>query len=275
MHTPTPTMHGSPGIVLINAGSWSAPVGRDYPRHVHSHWEIHYYRLGTVTAVIDGREHPVRPGMVTAVPPGAWHGEIARTAYENSWVQIDAPDGHPWPLTCADDEDTSIGQTIRSLIREKQSPAADREEMQRLLLAQLDIQLRRTHEEAALSRTERLVREAEWTMNERIGQPVSITEIAELLGVSTSRLRSAFADCRNESPLATLHRIRADHAVWLIQAASTSAASLEAIAYSCGYDSASHLSRHVRRRTGMTPGQVRAGGYQAGRSSAGTTPEAD
>jgi len=258
MHTLTTTMHRSLEMRLIRIGLWSAPTGRDFPQHVHTCWEVHYYRVGHVVAVINGRNYPARPGVITVVPPGVRHGEIAYTDYENYWIQIDAPSDYPWPLVAVDDENATIGQTARNLFRENQFPEVGRDEMQQLLLAQLDIQLLRTREQASLSRAERLVREAEWTMNERISQPLSIEEIAVMAGASTSRLRAAFAECRGESPRAVLHRIRADHAVRIIQSTSSSAASLEAIAYSCGYDSASHLSRHVRRRTGMSPGRLRA-----------------
>lgn len=258
MHTLTTTMHRSLEMRLIGIGMWSAPTGRDFPQHVHTCWEVHYYRVGNIVAVINGREYPARPGVITVVPPGVRHGEIAHTDYENYWIRIDAPSEYSWPLVTVDDENASIGQTARSLLRENQFPAVGMDEMQQLLLAQLDIQLLRMREQVSLSRAERLVREAEWTIHERINQPLSIEEIAVTLGVSTSRLRAAFAECRSESPLAVLHRIRADHAVRIIRSTSSSAASLEAIAYSCGYDSASHLSRHVRRRTGMSPGQLRA-----------------
>ena len=257
MHTLTPTMHGSPALGLISAGPWSAPAGRDFPQQAHAFWEIHYYRVGTITSVIAGQRYPARPGVITAVPPWHWHGELAHTAYENYWVRIEAPKDHPWPIVTVDDANASVRQVIRSLLREYQAQSAEREEMQRLLVGQLDIHLRRTREQASMSRTERLVREAEWTMSERIGRPISIEEIAGLVGVSTSRLRSAFAECRGRSPLAVLHEIRADHAVQMIRAVPASAASLEAVAYSCGYDSASHLSRHVQRRTGMSPGRLR------------------
>ena len=258
MHTLTTDMHGSPVGQVVGIGPWSAPAGRDFPQHRHTVWEVHYYRVGAITAEIGGQRIPVRPAMITMVPPGTWHGELAETAYENYWLQIDAPADLPWPVVTSDDEDAGIGQTIRNLLREHQASAVGRARMERLLLAQLDIQLRRTREQAQLSRAERLVRAAETTINERISEPISIEEIAALVGVSTSRLRAAFAECRGESPLAVLHRIRADYAVRLILAAPRSATSLEAIAYSCGYDSASHLSRHIRRRTGMSPGRLRA-----------------
>lgn len=257
MHDLTTTMHRSPGLRLLSMDPWSAPAGRDFPRHVHTCWEIHYYRTGTITSLIAGQRHPAWPGVITAVPPGSWHGELAHTAYENYWVQIDGPADQPRPIVSADDENVSIGQVIHSLLREYQAQAADRDEMQRLLIAQLDIHMRRTHAQASPSRAKRLVREAEWTMSERLSRPVSIEEIAGLVGVSTSRLRAAFAECRGRSPLTVLHEMRADHAVRLIQSVPASAATLDAIACSCGYDSARHLSRHVRRRTGMSPGRLR------------------
>lgn len=258
MHSLTENMHRSPVVRLLRLGPWSAPQGLDFPRHRHPCWEVHYYRAGSIDAVIDGTTHVARPGVVTVVPPGVWHGEIALTAYDNFWVHVDAPAGHPWPRVVVDDENASIGHTIRSMLREHRAQAVGKAIMQDLLVAQLDIQLQRASEQVSRSRAEQLVREAEWTMHERISQPVSIEEIATLVGVSTSRLRAAFAECRGASPLTVLHRVRADHAVHLIQSTSASSVSLEAVAYSCGYDSASHLSRHIRRHTGMSPGRLRA-----------------
>jgi transcriptional regulator GlxA family with amidase domain len=51
-----------------------------------------------------------------------------------------------------------------------------------------------------------------------------------------------------------LQEIRVRHALNLLR---TSDITIEAVALQCGYDSASHLSRHIKRATGKTPGSLR------------------
>jgi transcriptional regulator GlxA family with amidase domain len=57
--------------------------------------------------------------------------------------------------------------------------------------------------------------------------------------------------------MAYLQAIRVQHALGIIR---NSNLSLETVAHACGYDSASHLSRHVKRVTGQSPGALRGRG---------------
>jgi AraC-like DNA-binding protein len=123
-----------------------------------------------------------------------------------------------------------------------------------LLLDQLDILLRRAHEQTQLAETERLVREAERILQERCSRPITVGDVARELGVSPSFLRAQFVCLRGKTPSAHLQSVRVQHALALLR---NSSAPLDAIAGACGYDSASHLSRHVKRATGMSPGALR------------------
>jgi AraC-like DNA-binding protein len=130
----------------------------------------------------------------------------------------------------------------------------EREEMTALLLEQLDILLRRAREQVHLSEIERLVGEAERLLQRRSSGPVTIQQIAGELGVSSSSLRAQFVRLRGQTPSAHLQSVRVQHALALLR---NSSAPLQAIAHACGYDSASHLSRHVKRATGTSPGALR------------------
>ena len=91
-------------------------------------------------------------------------------------------------------------------------------------------------------------------MESRYAQSISVEEVAQHVGMSPSRLRAHFVRLRGRSPQATLQAIRLRQATDLIRHSSLK---LEAIADLCGYHSASHLSRYIRRETGKSPGRLR------------------
>lgn len=257
MHDSSERLHKTaPSPLRIeNAGLYQAAPGRDYPPHRHQTWEIVYYRAGAIESVVGDEVHPGQPAVLLAIPPRVVHSERARTAYANVWIQIDAPAGQPWPRVCYDDEHATLGRVCDALVREWQGRAPGRDEMIDLLLDQLDILLRRADQQAQLPEGERLVREAERLLQERSSRPIRINQIAHEVGVSPSLLRAQFVRLRGRTPMAHLQAVRVQHALALIR---NSNAPLEAIAGACGYDSASHLSRHVKRATGKSPGALRA-----------------
>jgi len=141
-----------------------------------------------------------------------------------------------------------------SLVREWTSRYANRVEMLAVLLRQLDLQLRRAHEHPALSRGERVVHEVERLFHERLSTSLCVTDVAQEVGVWPTMLREYFARWRGQPPLARINALRVEHALALLR---TSDFTLEAIADLCGFDSPSHLSRHVKRVTGQRPGAFR------------------
>src|SRR5687767_3751147 len=106
MHDFSNLLHQSqpPALRVIRAGQWDAAAGRDYPIHRHTLWEIAYYRAGHVECSIGNHMFDGRPGVLLVIPPGAMHGDIARTAYQNIWIQFEAPD-LAWPRMCVDDHE--------------------------------------------------------------------------------------------------------------------------------------------------------------------------
>jgi AraC-like DNA-binding protein len=258
MHVPQSDLHSSPtngALRLVSAGAWSAPRGRDFPPHQHTCWEVVYYRDGHIRCPLGDEAFAGRPGAVLATPPGVVHAEVAVTGYANYWVQIDAPTDTPWPRACCDDADQAIGSVCRRLVRETARTDADSPRLIALLLAELDLLLRRAARELdEPSDAESVVRRAEGLMAARAGGPLTVKQVAREVGVSPSTLRAHFVALRGAPPREHLQSVRVRNALALLR---TSSLTLESVAHLCGFDSASHLSRHVKRVTGVAPGALR------------------
>ncbi len=254
MHQPWERLHKTPRLRLEVAGHYAAPIGKHFPLHRDRTWEVIYYRTGAIDSVVGGEVHQGLPGVVLTIPPGLAHAERATTAYSNYFIQVEAPAEQAWPRLCYDDEHASIGNVCGALVREWPVGAADRCQMIALLVDQLDILLRRALEQTHLASGERLVLEAERLIHERFRGRLTIAEVASEIGISPSFLRTLFVRHRGQTPMASLQAMRVQHALGIIR---NSNVSLETVADACGYDSASHLSRHVKRVTGQSPGALR------------------
>lgn len=259
MHTTPKFLHKTPRTRSVEArfcggGFYSANRGCDYPRHQHTHWEFVYYLAGNIRATVGDEEFHVQPGMALLTPPHTPHSETAVTDYRNIYLFIEANAKTAWPKQVFDDIEYSMGHVCKSLVAEWSSVATRREEMLELLFRQLLICIERSAHEKSLSNGERVVRFAERVREERSAQSLSIAGVAREVGVSPSYLRKQFLACRQKTPRQHLQEARLRHALRLLQHSSLT---LENIAQTCGYHSASHLSRHVKSATGRAPGTHR------------------
>jgi AraC-like DNA-binding protein len=257
MHTASDFLHKTPPpwLEIVRAGAYSAPKGKSFPSHVDAFWEIHYYRSGHIESVIGDDCIEVHPGMATIVPPRTPHGENAWTAYANYFVFINVPASVALPRVIFDDSDQSLMHVCAACAREFKSHTDPYQDvMLRTLASQLTVLLERVCRNQQCSDAERLVRSVEQLFEENYASPMMVQDVAREMGVSPSHVRAQFKLHRGETPMDCLQRIRLRHALaWL----RTSNMTLEAIAHACGYDSASHLSRYVKRTTGKTPGDLR------------------
>jgi AraC-like DNA-binding protein len=252
MHKTPETLHKTPQ--LLWAGSYTAQQGQDFPSHQHPNWEIVYYRTGRILCAVGDKVYESQSGMLLLTPPHTPHAEYALTAYSNYFITMNASVDHPWPRTCLDDAYHSFEYICSSLNRECSGQANKREDLLPLLVAQLDILLCRTQEQQQLSGAEVLVRQAEHLITERFSQQLTIKDLALELGISPSYLRSQFVRLRGRSPQSYLQSIRLQQALSMLNHSNSN---LTTIATHCGYDSASHLSRTIKRATGKSPGAMR------------------
>ncbi|MBN9389991.1 MAG: helix-turn-helix domain-containing protein [Chloroflexi bacterium] len=242
-------------VSLLGAGSYKAPRGKNYPSHQHYEWEIVYYRSGFIESPIGEEVFKTRPGLVLFTPPGVSHSEIALTDYANFFLSLSVSGSPGWTRFCFDDPDRSLERLFGSIVREWNSQGLRREEMLELLLKQLCLTLERVFSRGQPGEGAQTVAAASRLIEQQYTGPLTINKVAEQLGISPAYLRQLFARYRGSHPLAYLQSLRLQHALQLIKSSNLT---LEAVARLSGYDSASHLSRHVKRETGKNPGEFRA-----------------
>jgi AraC-like DNA-binding protein len=250
-------LHKSPErmLCILGAGAYEAAKNVHFPPHRHSHWELVYYRSGMIDCVMQGARHRGYAGLTWLTPPEVTHAERALTAYSNYYIALDLKNAKGWPDFLDDDADRSLGRVCQQIVIEWNRKSRERKRMLELLGEQLGCLLNRASSEKLLSHPAQTVAQAERVIEERCGQPLTIREVAQAVHASVSTLRSYFQKVRSCSPRDHLQRVRLNRAIGFLR---TSTLKLEAIAELCGYDSASHLTRCVKKFTGETPGRIRS-----------------
>lgn len=260
---PTPVAH----LPMLATGFYYAEQGQDYPAHYHPMLELILYRTGQIEW--HGQNHadtivvPTQPGMVLLAPPNVVHFEKARTSYSHVYFLLDQDvfarflpkESFTNIKTFFDDRNHSLEHVMVTLAREWHSTHLHRERMIDYLFNQIVILFERLMTEPEPASAERLVRNVERILEERFAAPPTIPTIASELGVSSSLVRTHFAKLRGYSPKAYLQHVRLNRVLDLIKGSSLN---LEDIAELTGYDSASHLSRHVKQVTNKPPGAFRS-----------------
>ncbi len=256
MHETRATMHKSQPLALDiqSAGCYMSSQGVGKPLHSHPVWEIVYYLQGSPRCRVGDEIIDASPQTILVLPPGTPHGEITQRPWACYYLLLKNTTFAEGPILVHDDHTRSIYHVCASVVREWRSDQQDREVMLSHLLGQLAILLRRLNPPTAPSVAEMLVRQFEYVLEERFTGPVSISRLSREIGVSCSYLRAQFVRLRGQTPMQRLQQLRAQHALTVIQ---NSSESLEIIAETCGYASASHLSRHIKRATGKAPGEFR------------------
>jgi AraC-like DNA-binding protein len=249
-------MHESPNVkvAILGGGAYSAPKGRDYPPHSHTVWELVYYRTGNIRCPVGDETFTGVPGLLLITPPGVVHCERGDTAYSNYFVSASVQGDPDWPTALFDGPTVGFQTLFSGIVQEIRSQDRHRDAMLACYASQLLIAIARAKTDARATSAERLVCAAERLIDERHGESVRIADIADELGCSTSSLRAHFGTLRQTTPLSHLHAVRLRHALNLLR---NSSLTVSAVAEKTGYDSASHLTRHVKAATGKSPGGIR------------------
>jgi len=250
-----------PGLPLRAAGQHRAPKGQDFPLHYHRTLELVMHRAGHIVCrVLDssGRERQLEtfPGCIIVMPAGVVHGDVARSAYQHDYLQLE-PLGFPQFNEVAlyrDTPDHRLERLVTDLVVEWHGAQRGRETMVRLLLEQLLLTLEWVSLETVPDEAERRVRRFEGALEERYAENPSIRSLAGELGMGYSSLREQFSRRRGYSPKAFLKAVRVRRALELIGGSSLT---LEEVASVSSFDSASHLWRDIKQATGQTPGDFR------------------
>lgn len=104
------------------------------------------------------------------------------------------------------------------------------------------------------------VKRAILLMEQHIGQPLSLKELADRLEMSVRQLERLFSSEVGKAPLTYGRRLRVQTAAWLLTSSDRTVAD---IASSCGFADASHLGREFRKTFGEAPIAYRVRGARA------------
>nr|WP_218901284.1 GlxA family transcriptional regulator [Paraburkholderia bryophila] len=99
------------------------------------------------------------------------------------------------------------------------------------------------------------VRRAILLMEQHIGQPLSLSELAHRLEMSVRQIERLFNSEVGSAPLSYGRQLRIRTAAWLL---TSSDRTITDIASSCGFSDASHLGREFKKEYGETPNVFRA-----------------
>lgn len=103
-----------------------------------------------------------------------------------------------------------------------------------------------------LSHNRNPVEYAKMYIEEFFGNDLSAENIAAVVGISPSYLRTIFKKSMGESPIHYLNRIRIEHAKEML---SSKMFRLDEIALACGFQNVYYFSRVFKSYTGVSPGK--------------------
>lgn len=256
MHKSPHNLHDSqPGARwLHSAGPYRSEHGVGKPLHTHPVWEAVYYLEGNPGCRLNDDVISVQPGVLVALPPGTPHGELSSDPWACYWVIFDNAELIREPAIAIDDAEGTILHVVSMIVRECRSEQPLRSAMIDALLCQLGVIIQRATTGSTPCPAEVMVEQFERTLQQQFHNPVSIAGLCGDFGVSASYMRQQFRRFRGVSPMERIQQLRVQQAIVSIQ---QSTLTLDAIAETCGFSSASHLSRQVKRITGKSPGTYR------------------
>jgi AraC-like DNA-binding protein len=196
----------------------------------------------------------MRPGMILLHPPRVKHRDVYSEDYSIYCIRFNVLTEISWPILSYDDGDRTVERVCDLIYREYYANRFDKEKLMQVLAIELDVLMQRFKIQSSSSPVAQIVSEAKRVLEESYTSPPSMAELASSLGVSHSSLYLYFKDMCGMSPKQYLMSIRMNHALGLIRHTNST---LDVIALSCGFNSASHLSGQVKDETGLSPGALR------------------
>jgi AraC-like DNA-binding protein len=253
------------GVELMHARF----VRHAYARHSHDTFAIGVTEVGTEDVGFANGDRVVGPGGVVLINPGEVHTgrgvTQGRWGYSAVYVTADVVRDVAAEAGLTADEpafgqgiayDREVGRALLAAHRAAGSGDAlassglTETALARLLLRYAAPSGRRTPRAAG----ERAVRAAGAALAERMAEPPSLTELAELAGTGKFALLRAFHAEHGLPPYRYLDQLRVREAQRLLAAGRPPAE----VAATVGYVDQAHLTRNFRRIVGLSPGAYRA-----------------
>ena len=238
-----------------------------FARHFHEGYAVGVIESGALGFKYLGRECLAYAGAVNMVVPGEVHdGHSASPLgwrYRMFYLEPEVVERLAGELCGRDARvpdfpggviiDPYLARDLGSLHRDLEAGGTTLLERQTRLAAALASWISRHSEQRLRPRSGPepiAVSRAKEYLRERVAEPVSLSELSRSAGLSGCRLNRVFSQSLGLPPHAYQVQLRVDRARALLCAgASPAQAALES-----GFADQSHLTRHFRRVTGVTPG---------------------
>ncbi|MFJ9902405.1 helix-turn-helix domain-containing protein [Streptomyces sp. NPDC101152] len=220
-------------------------------------WQLHLYRY-EADLTVDGTPHPVRPGRVSLVPPGATTRYRYRGRSEHLYAHLRLPaTGTPRTIPVMQDAGTQLPALTAQL--------------QQALAAWPSTPVRATAEVwAALWRVAHLTAPGPHTdgtgphpavttaiahIEAHLADPLTVPAVARVAGVSHNHLTRLFRTATGETVVAYIRARRMARAQHLLRATTLS---IPAVAASVGIPDLQAFNKTCRRELGASPRTLRA-----------------
>lgn len=100
------------------------------------------------------------------------------------------------------------------------------------------------------------IKRLERYIEEHAQEPITITEMAEYVGVSSRSIFAGFRRYRNTSPMLYLKEVRLRHVHEELQRSSAGKATVTAVAFRWGFSHLGHFTADYKRRFGKSPSET-------------------
>jgi AraC family transcriptional regulator len=256
---------GSPSFRSLDVGPFNVveawfPAGLELPLHLHDRTTFAVMLDGSFDLRVTGRTYVCEPSAVFTEPLGEKHGN--RVGAAGARVLVLQPDHEQSDLF---DACNSIFSRvahfqhagIRSLGRRLAYELRTSDSTSRLAAQGLGLEMlalaARTREPEPTRSPAWLITAVDMIQSNFLGQ-MSLVDVARAVDVHPSYLARAFRKCLGESIGSYVRRLRLE---WACERLATTDDPIASIALEAGFSDQAHLTRLLKRETGVTPGRYR------------------
>ncbi|KOX16041.1 AraC family transcriptional regulator [Saccharothrix sp. NRRL B-16348] len=215
-------------------------------------WQLHLYGY-TAELTVDGTTHPIRPGHVSLVPPGARVSYRYRGRSEHFYAHLRLP-GQGAALTVPVMQHAGVDTPLLTgLLRHAVAVAPTAPAM---AAAEVWTVLWRVADLAASGKPHGAVAAAVSHVEANLAGPLTVPDVAAAAGVSHNHLTRLFHAETGHTVVAYIRRRRLERARHLLR---ESTLPIPAVAAAVGFDDLQAFNKACRRELGASPRAVRAG----------------
>ncbi|MFD8984064.1 helix-turn-helix transcriptional regulator [Streptomyces sp. NPDC059564] len=255
MHTVLAHLDEPPALAAVGIGV-HGPAGHVDVFSLPHLWQLHLYDY-EADLTVNGTEHAIRPGWVSLVPPGAEVRYRYRGRSPHLYVHLrlgsgGTPRSIPMVQHAGSDLALLTVQLQQALTAWPNTPARAAAEVWAALWRVSQLAPPRERNTQAVHPA---VAAAVALIEARLGQPLSVPEIAAAAGVSHNHLTRLFRAATGETVVGYIRARRMERARHFLQATTLS---VPAIAASVGIPDLQAFNKACRRALGASPRGIRA-----------------